>query len=459
VLAVHSGRDLEAACALLGRLSAQVAGEVLLLALGPWESPPAARRLLEAGAADYLHWPAAQSDLPVRLAVLARWAEAGANPGDPAGGARRLAEIERRAGLVNLTAGVAHDFNNLLAAILGNAELALLDLPVPSPVRHSVEQIERACRRAAELTRQLLSYTGRGSAASQPVNLNALVEDMAELLRVSISRRAAVQYSLEPALPPFLGRPPQVRQVVMNLLLNASESLAGGGGVIHLRTGRWDSAAGPAVFLEVADDGPGIDPAALGRIFDPYFTTKAGGRGLGLAAVRSIVEEHHGSIEVASEPGRGSRFRALFPALAGAAPEEAAGQPPPDWLGSGTVLLVEDDDAVRQSVERLLRRAGFTVLAAANGEEALALHEKLGGLVQAAILDIGMPGLDGLETLARMRESQPDVPCVLWSGLESDQTRAHIATLPRCAYLEKPTHLADLASTLRRLLTPSNSSS
>jgi len=229
--------------------------------------------------------------------------------------------------LTTLANGIAHDFNNLLAAILGNVELALIEAGSSSSLRENLEQVQRASRHAAELIRQLLTYTGRASGEFRAVSLNELVRDMTELLRVSIGRRASFQLFFGDKLPSFSADPTQIRQIVMNLLINASEAMPEEGGVIIVRTtekritanevGRYLPAGvvapGLHIALEVQDNGCGMDAETRARIFDPFFTTKRKGRGLGLAGVMGIVRAHGGGITVESELGRGSLFRVLFP--------------------------------------------------------------------------------------------------------------------------------------------------
>ncbi|MCI0341281.1 MAG: PAS domain S-box protein [Planctomycetales bacterium] len=224
--------------------------------------------------------------------------------------------------------GLAHDFNNLLAAILGNARLALDDLPEDSPARVPVANLERAARRATELTAQMLAFSGQGRFAASPVDLSAVAEESAALLETVLSRKAALRLDLAEALPRLSGDPSQLRQVVMNLLKNASDALGGKAGEILVRTARGSVARGslgpgwlgetaiegPIIALEVTDTGAGMDAETRERLFDPFFTTKRGGRGLGLAVVLGIVRRHHGAIAVESAPGRGTTVRVFLPA-------------------------------------------------------------------------------------------------------------------------------------------------
>ena len=240
---------------------------------------------------------------------------------------RQLLHAQKLESLGILAGGIAHDFNNLLTAILGNTDLALAELPPPSTVRPLVEQIQTASLRAAELTRQMLVFAGRGELATEPLELSATVREMGQLLAASLSKKAELRLDLAEGLPSIEADPAQLRQIIMNFILNASDALGDQPGVIAVRTGRGghDRSFAPdfsigtlppgqdAVFLEVADSGCGIDAATLPRIFDPFFTTKFAGRGLGLAATQGIILRHNGALQVRSRPGAGSVFRAVFP--------------------------------------------------------------------------------------------------------------------------------------------------
>uniref|UniRef100_UPI002ADE7C8B PAS domain S-box protein n=1 Tax=Tepidiforma sp. TaxID=2682230 RepID=UPI002ADE7C8B len=240
---------------------------------------------------------------------------------------QQMQQTQKLESLGVLAGGIAHDFNNLLVAILGNAGLALMELPPESPARQTVQAIETAAQRAAELTRQMLAYSGRGKFVVEPLNLSRLVEEMAHLLEVSVSKRAVLKYRFAPDLPLIEGDATQVRQVIMNLITNASDAIGDRSGVISISTGLMhadraylrtaymddDLPEGDYVYLEVADTGVGMDEATAARIFDPFFTTKFTGRGLGLAAVLGIVRSHRGAIKLYTEPGRGTTFKILFP--------------------------------------------------------------------------------------------------------------------------------------------------
>jgi CheY-like chemotaxis protein len=289
------------------------------------------------------------------------------------------------------------------------------------------------------------------------VNLNELVQEMAELLRISIPKSCAIRYYFSRPLPPICGQPSQLRQVVMNLLINAGEAMGKDGGTILVRTGTIEEDGLPAgVTLEVRDTGSGMSAEVRARIFDPFFTTKKSGRGLGLAAVQGIVRDHRGKIEVESQPEQGSTFRILFPVYRGA--EHVSGRPHEvevDWHGTGNVLLIDDDDAVREAAQRLLRKAGYTVLEARSGSEGIEAVRRFGGVVHAAVLDINMPGMDGYAVYKAMRAVRPDIRVLIWSGLEPEGVRARLKELGHdLEVIEKPSHMRDIAVALKRLLAP-----
>lgn len=426
-----------------------------LLVIGSWKSPEDAAELVDAGADDYLASPFEAPDLLLRLRVL----EARLQRHTP-GWERQL--LEERLGdsqkidtLTTLAGTLAHDFNNILAAILGNAELAMLDLSANEPTRYNLEQIDKASRRAADITRQMLAYSGRSGSGLRPLNLSDLVEEMAELLRTTISKRCTIHYHFERPLPNIVGDPGQLRQVVMNLLINASEATQGKNGEIHVRTGLEQHGEETWTTLEIEDNGAGMTPETRERIFDPFFTTKRTGRGLGLAAVQGIVRAHKGEISVDSTPGKGTIFRILLPVC----PESVGlitgpGLEMPDWHGTGSILLIDDEDAVREAARRMLKKAGFEVLEAASGDEGAEMFCRHAASLNAVILDLNMPGLDGFEVYEVIREVRPDMRVIVWSGVDEAAAREKLAKFGTPVILEKPTSARELAVTLKRVLSP-----
>jgi signal transduction histidine kinase/ActR/RegA family two-component response regulator len=428
-----------------------------IVVLGSWAQSDEVAPILDNGADDYVLFPCTPESIALRLSVAAHLARKYSADAEQKRLDERLAQTSKTENIAALAGSLAHDFNNLLAAILGNTELALIDISPQSPIRYSLEQIDKTSRCAAELARQMLTFSRRGVKGSEfsGVNLNELVQEMAELLRISIPKSCTIRYYFTRPLPLIWGDPSQLRQVVMNLLLNAADAMDERGGTIFVRTGVVEADGIPSrLKLEVRDTGAGMPPEVLSRIFDPFFTTKRAGRGLGLAAVRGIVQAHKSLIEVESEPGTGSTFRVLFPVPQGlAAISRPDGDPDPDWHGSGNVVLIEDDDAVRDAARRLLVRAGYTVLEARGGREGIETIHRFGGVIHAVVVDINIPGVDGLEIYQAARQARPGIRILIWSGFDSSGVRERLACLgPDLQVIEKPSQKRELALALKRLL-------
>ncbi len=381
----------------------------------------------------------------------------------------RIRETQKLESLGVLAGGVAHDFNNLLLAIIGNADLARLSLPRTSPVRENLVDIETSARRAADLCKQMLAYSGRGKFMPERLSLNEVIQDTLPMLEVSISKRVALRTQLARDLPAIEADMGQMRQLMMNLVVNASEAIGENYGVVTLATGvrncdeRYFKTSylsdkfppGMYVYLEVTDTGCGMDDATRERIFEPFFTTKFTGRGLGMPAVLGIVRGHNGAIKVYSEPDKGTTFLVLFPAMEGHADEADAGSEEGGkllWKGSGTVLLVDDEAPVRAVGKRMLNRAGFDVLLARDGEEGLELFRQRAGEITCVILDVTMPNMDGEECYRRIRELRTDIPVIISSGYTEQLVSDHFIEQPPAGFIQKPYVLANLVETLREAL-------
>jgi len=381
----------------------------------------------------------------------------------------RLLRTQKAESLTALASGVANDFNNLLAAILGNAELARETLAAGAKGHEELGQICLAAERAAGLSHQLLDYTGRGRLAPEPLDLSALMSETTALLESSISKKCTLKCELARALPPVEADPRQLRQVALNLVVNASEAIGERSGTVALRTcarrferealskaALGDSLpAGEYVILEVDDDGCGMSPQTLARIFDPFFTTKSPGRGLGLAAVQGAVVAHRGGLVVESEPGGGSTFRVLLPAAHGAslparAPTASPGGAPARGARQGKVLLADDEELVRYVAQTILERAGFTVVGARDGREALDLFAQAPESFHLVLLDYRMPRLDGVEALREIRKARRDLP-VLFSSGQPDAAGAPEKD-PLLAFMPKPFTRDELIAQVDRLL-------
>jgi PAS domain S-box-containing protein len=372
-----------------------------------------------------------------------------------------------------LAGGIAHDFNNLLMGVLGNAGLALMDLPQASPVRESVLEIETAGQRAAELCRQLLAYSGRGKFDNKPLSLSALVSEMGRLLEVSVTKKAAVRYELAQDLPPVEADPTQIRQVIMNLITNASEALEDNEGTITLRTGlRYCDSEdlrgavlneqlpeGDYVFVEVADTGCGMDAETLAKIFDPFFTTKFSGRGLGMAAVIGIVRGHRGTIRVQSEKGKGTVFTVLFPPSQKVVGEDLAPLPTSAIPRvEGAALVIDDEESVRNLGKTLLQRVGFTVTAAEDGRAGLDLFLENPRAWRMVLLDLTMPRMSGVEVFKQIVAHRPDLPVLLSSGYNEEDIEKDLFQLGRVSFLQKPYSPQALFSKILEMLCESRTS-
>jgi signal transduction histidine kinase/CheY-like chemotaxis protein len=365
-----------------------------------------------------------------------------------------------------LAGGIAHDFNNLLVAILGNASLAQGELGPDHPARGYLEDVERGAERASELTRQLLAYAGKGSVEVTELDLSRLAREVVALVAVSISKQVELQCTLLEGLPAVTGDASQLRQVVMNLVLNAADAIGDQEGTISIVTelvtlaepdgrdwiGDGHFRAGRYVALRVADTGRGMSEAVRPRIFDPFFTTKATGRGLGLAATLGIVRSHGGWIRVESLPNLGSEFTVVFPAGSAAAP---APEPIPDavpWRSDATVLVVDDDPAVARVATRMLESAGLRVLVARDGREALALHDEQQGEIALVLLDLNMPGLLGDEVFRALRRVDPKLPILFSSGYPEQEALDRLAGAGPIHFVQKPYRTQALLAGVRRAL-------
>lgn len=360
---------------------------------------------------------------------------------------------QRRDSLGVLAGGVAHDFNNLLVGVLGNAELLETRIADPDSLELA-RQITLAGRRAADLTQQMLAYSGRGKFVVEDVSVCGVVEEMTALLASVLSKKATFVTECADAIPPIRADATQVRQVVMNLLSNASEALDGQPGEITLRVDQFEATQedlrayscgqelpeGVYVRLSVADSGRGMDEATLARIFDPYFTTKFTGRGLGLAGVFGIVEGHGGGVRVASEPQAGSTFTVIFPAVTPAAVLAPVSLSTPGAAAtSALVVLVADDEAIVRAVtSRMLEASGHTVVEADDGIEAVERFDEDRERFDLAVIDLVMPGLDGEQVTAHIREHRHDLPILISSGYNADEVRTRFAATTSTRFLQKP---------------------
>ncbi len=368
-----------------------------------------------------------------------------------------------------LAGGIAHDFNNLLVGILGNADLALHDLPPHSPAYRRINGIAKTARNCAELTNQMLAYSGKGKFMVADINLGSLVDDMKDLLQSCVSKKTTLELSLPDQLPAITADASQIRQVVMNLVINAAEAIGEKPGRITVTAGsatcqrgcccrdvfpegkEWPG--GPQLVLEVADTGSGLAPETRARIFDPFFTTKHTGRGLGLAAVHGIVRGHKGGIEIDSEPGKGTRFKVFFPALA--QPAKTTTHPAKsndDWRGRGTVLIADDEEIVLEVVAEMCEILGFMVMTAKDGAEAVTVFQQHQAEIVCVILDFKMPRMDGKEAFSKLREIRADIPILLSSGFSEAGASWQLEEKGLSGFIHKPYEFPALKKKLSDLL-------
>ncbi len=380
---------------------------------------------------------------------------------------RRVQQAEKLESLGDLAAGIAHDYNNLLTGLLGHSSLVRKALPLDSPARDKIQQIETAAVRAAELTAQLLAYAGEDPLTLRMVRLSDLLREVEPELAKAIGPGAVLELELAPDLTPIEVDPAQIREAVRQLVTNASEALEGSFGIITLATGEVeagpedfrgavpseDQAPGCYVFLRVSDTGKGIEERDRPKLFDPFFTTKPGGRGFGLASVLSVVRTHYGAIRVDSEPGAGASFELLLPVKAEPVAATAQGvDSGTAWQAEGTVLVVDDQRIMREVSRSILEGIGFEVITAADGETALAAFNGRLDTIRLVLLDRTMPGMDGGEAYREIRRLDPEARVVLMSGYKRRVAMDGLVGEGLAGFLQKPFRPEDLVSKVREVL-------
>ncbi len=378
---------------------------------------------------------------------------------------RQVQQTQKLESLGVLAGGIAHDFNNLLMGILGNADLVLSNLPPTDTARQKLLDIETATKQAADLTRQMLAYSGKGRFILQNIELKTLIEEMVPLLNVSISKKVVIKYDFAPDLPPIEADATQIRQIVMNLVVNASEAIGQKSGNISIHTGLMacdqayfkqtflddELAEGPYAYFEVKDEGSGMDQETLNQIFDPFFSTKFHGRGLGLAALIGIVRSHQGAIKVDSEPGVGSTFKVLFPLAKTDSSKNAESEPPkPDFakLSGKTALFADDDGPIRNVAQQMLEQLGIEVITTKNGREALERFKVDSDRFDCIILDLNMPELDGVEAFHKIRCIRNDIPVFLSSGYNEHDLASRSVKQGFAGFIPKPYKTTDIGEVL-----------
>ena len=370
---------------------------------------------------------------------------------------RKLLHSQKLESLGVLAGGIAHDFNNLLMVILGNLEITLLKLSHDSPLRAKLERAVKTCQQAANLVRQMLTYTGKGFFELKIIDLNGIIRGNAALFRTSVARNINLSVTIHPDLPFIRGDRGQIQQVIMNLLINASEAIGPSPGDITVATGigEFDDEylkrsrleemppAGAFVYLEVSDNGSGMDPKTQARVFEPFFTTKFTGRGLGMSAVLGIVRAHSGAILLDSEVGRGSVFRVLFPVsrkgaeeLDETAPQGREAVTPAEF--SGTVLVVDDEEEVRNLCISMAESLGFRAIGTSDGMEALKLFREHAEEISLVILDLMMPNMDGVSAFHMLKRVRRDIDVILCSGYSEEKVSERFAGDRPAGFIQKP---------------------
>ncbi len=327
-----------------------------------------------------------------------------------------------------------------------------------------LRRIEQGAARAADLAKQMLAYSGRGTFVVESLDVNRLIEEITHLLEVSISKKSVLRFNLNKPLPTVEADATQLRQVIMNIVINASEAIGDKSGVIAISTGSMECdrsylqstwldenlQEGLYIYIDIADTGCGMDRDTMAKIFDPFFTTKFTGRGLGMAAVSGIVRGHKGAIKVYSEPGKGTTFKILLPAGGGSGVLLKDGIRSQEWQGSGLVLLVDDEETVRAVGAKMLHSLGFEVLTACNGLEALQVYREHED-IRYVILDLTMPNMDGEQAFRELRMINREVKVVMSSGYSEQEVTRRFVGKGLAGFIQKPYKLSDLREVLRAM--------
>ena len=380
----------------------------------------------------------------------------------------QMLQVQKLESLGVLAGGIAHDFNNILMAVIGHCELAQRRLTTESPAMAHLRQINLAAGRAADLANQMLAYSGKGKFVVEAINLTQVIVEMEDILAVSVSKKATLRYDLSQNIPSVEADATQLRQIVMNLAINASDAIGDKNGVIAISTGVmecdrsylqeiWldkDLPAGRYVYLEVADTGCGIDAKTVNRIFDPFFSTKFTGRGLGMAAVLGIVRGHRGAIKVYTEPGCGSTFKVLLPASSLPATSQQPEAAPAPLNGSGLVLLVDDEATVINIGCEMLADFGFETLIARNGQEAIEIFRERHHEIKFVLMDLTMPQVGGEEAFRELRRIDPKVKVIICSGYNEQEVSQKFVGKGLAGFLKKPYLLDSLQRMIQQVTAP-----
>jgi signal transduction histidine kinase/DNA-binding response OmpR family regulator len=377
---------------------------------------------------------------------------------------RQFIESQKLESVGRLAGGVAHDFSNIMSAVLGYSEMALMELPQDHPTAEKLMIIREAGEKAAALTRQLLAFSSKQALEMKPINLKAVVEDMAKMLVRMIGEDVVLRVSADAPVRNVMADRGQIEQILMNLAINARDAMPEGGridvGVADrdlderfLRTHR-ELKPGPYVELSMADNGIGMDREVQGNIFEPFFTTKRDGKGtgLGLSTVYGIVKQHKGLMSVRSEPNKGTTFYIYLPSVAGKTQEVAIKQAPAMPQGDETVLVVDDEPTILRLVSDALEPLGYNVLRASGGGRALEMAEQAGRDIHLLLTDIVMPGMNGMELARRLRAERPGLRVLYMSGYKDQAISGEDVPESEAGFIQKPLRPGILASMVRNAL-------
>ena len=377
---------------------------------------------------------------------------------------RKFQQAQKLESLGVLVGGVAHDFNNILAMVMGSCFLGQED---PATAREHFARIETAAQRGAELCRQMLAYAGKAQFSLDQVDMGLLIEDMKQLVQASMHKMVLINFDVAADLPGVIGDKSQISQVVMNLIINAAEAIGEAPGEIHLRLEKViftpaDAnhdflgkviAPGSYVCIEVTDTGCGMNEEVKRRLFEPFYTTKFTGRGLGLSATLGIIHSHKGALQLASQLGEGTTFRIYLPAdsSAGSKDELCQQNPKEPWRGSGTILLVDDEESILLAVSAMLKILGFNVLTASDGHEALAIYQEQVATIDLVLTDMGMPVMSGQEMIPELKKIRSDLPIIVSSGFGEVNVTESIDVGSVAGILNKPYNFGQLRQILQQV--------
>jgi two-component system, cell cycle sensor histidine kinase and response regulator CckA len=380
----------------------------------------------------------------------------------------QMLHVQKLESLGVLAGGIAHDFNNILMAIIGNADLALMTMTSSQSSSNYIHEIKHAARRAADLAHQMLAYSGKGHFIIEPLDINKAICEITALLDVSVSKKASLNLELTDDLPLVKADSTQLCQIIMNLVINASEAIEDNNGNINIQTGVVDCnrsffskawiddklPEGQYVFVQVTDTGCGMDKDTQSKLFEPFFTTKFTGRGLGMSAVLGIIRGHKGTITVHSEPGKGSTFTVYLPAadcsenspLTQAVSEQSC------LNMTGTILLVDDEEIIRHMVSTMLEMFGFKVVMASDGIEAIERYKENAAEIVCVLLDLTMPRMDGEQTFLQLRQMSPDLPIIISSGFGEQDIADKFIEKGLAYFIQKPYQMNKLEQKINDVL-------